>query len=131
MKLKLLIILNGIILISFLSCNGQNKKLTSDFLIGKWSQFDGETTENGITKRDFTLSSAIKYDFNENGTISLVYETPNEMEWKLNEQNNLLIGIDKNFAEYKPKIETDSTMILSRDYKGKTFSYYFKKGWSD
>lgn len=101
------------------------------FTIGKWSQYDGETTKNGVTKRDFLPSSAIKYDFMENGTINFVFETPDKMEWKLNEQNNLLIGIDKKFAEYKPKIETDSTMILSRDYKGKIFSYYFKKGWSE
>lgn len=50
-------------------------------------------------------------------------------EWKLYGQNDLSIGIDNKFAEYKPKIESDSLIILSREYNGKIFSYYFKKGW--
>ena len=131
MKLKLLILLNGIFLISIFSCKSQNTNLTSEFLIGKWSQYDGTTTENGITTTDFLPSSAIKYDFKKNGTISLVFETLGKMEWKLDKLNNLQIGIDKKFAEYKPKIESDSTMILSREHKGKVFSYYFKKGWTE
>ncbi len=131
MKLKLRILISGIILISVLSCKSQDPELTPEFLFGKWSQYDGTTTENGITKNDFLPSSAIKYDFSENGTINVRFEIEDKMEWKLNEQNDLLIGIDKIFAEYKPKIENDSILILSREYKGKNFSYYFKKGWSE
>ena len=131
MKLKLLILLNGIFLISFLTCKSQDANLTSEFLIGKWSQYHGTTTENGIAKTDFLPSSAIEYDFKKKGTISLVFKTPGKMEWKLDKLNNLQIGIDKKFAEYKPKIESDSTMILSREHKGKIFSYFFKKGWAE
>ena len=128
MKLKLWILLYGFMILTT-SCKKKNKEFTTDFLIGKWSQFDGTTTESGITKNDFLLSSAIKYDFDKNGTINLGFETPDNMLWKINENNNLLIGIDKQFAEYMPKIEADTILILSREHKGKIFSYYFRKGW--
>lgn len=76
MKLKFFILLNGIILISLLSCKSQHKNLTSKVLIGKWSQYDGTTTENKITKTDFIPSSAIKYDSSEKGTINIGFEIP-------------------------------------------------------
>tara|TARA_A100000171_G_scaffold50170_1_gene60888 strand:+ start:68 stop:460 length:393 start_codon:yes stop_codon:yes gene_type:complete len=130
MKLKLGVLLCGIMILIF-SCKSQNKELTTEFLIGKWSKYDGTTTENGITKNDFLPSSPIKYKFEKDGTINIGFETPDKMVWKINENNNLLIGTDKQFAEYTLKIETDTTLILSREHKGKIFSYYFRKGWAE
>ena len=131
MNLKFRILLNGLILISVLSCKSQSQELTSDFLIGKWAQYDGTITENGITKKDSLtlLASPILYDFKVDGIIELGYGIEEKMDWKISTGNKLLIGIDNQFADYKSDIKSDSTIILSREYKDKIFSYHFKRGW--
>lgn len=127
---KVRFLLGSVILLLFVSCKPQ-KELTTEYLIGKWEQYDGTKTENGATINDFLPATAIEYEFVKNGTINVGVKIEKKMAWKIEEPNKLLIGLDEKFAEYKGEIKSDTIMILSREYKGNTFSYHFKKEQSE
>ena len=126
---KLLSLAVFITLIICVSCNQNNQTITAKHVVGKWSQYDGTTTKNGNTTHDFYPSNAIRYDFKENGILNAGLDSEDDLDWKLTEDDELLIESDGIVAIYKSHIESDSIMILSREFDGSTFHYYFRKGW--
>ena len=120
-----------LLLLSIVSCKNQQIDLKTDFLIGKWTSYNSTTTENGITKTDSLFVAPIYYEFLENGLAKTGLKLMDTLEWKISSKNELSIGLNGKFAKYSTEIKSDSILILSRNYKTKTFSYNFKRGWAE
>jgi len=121
MKLKLNILLTGIILIALFSFKNKPKQLTPKYLVGKWTYYLGNSIKNGIVNNDTVFSKPFKYEFKKNK--DLFFENDEFGKWVITKEKKLIL----NNVLHEVIIESNSKMRLNNE----SYSYHFKKGWSE
>lgn len=112
------------------SCQkAENISFNNSYLVGEWTHYNSKVIENNDTIEQ-PANGSVYYHFMPDNKITFKY-SEYIAHWKILSNNTLSIDVEGSpqKATYTVQLLNEDEFIQSRNYNGKTFLYYFSRGW--